>query len=65
MTKGKLRITWVKSGIGYSKRHKATIRALGLRRLGETVEQADVPEIRGMVYKVNHLVQVEEIPGEL
>ncbi len=64
MTRGKLRITWVKSSIGYSKRHKATIRALGLRRLGETVEQADVPEIRGMLYKVNHLVQVEEIPAE-
>jgi large subunit ribosomal protein L30 len=64
MTNGKLRITWVKSSIGYSKRHKATIRALGLRRLGETVEQADVPEIRGMLYKVNHLVQVEEIPAE-
>lgn len=64
MTKGKLRITWVKSSIGYSKRHKATIRALGLRRLGETVEQADAPEIRGMLYKVSHLVQVEEIRGE-
>ena len=64
MTNGKLRITWVKSSIGYSKRHKATIRALGLRHLGETVEQADVPEIRGMLYKVNHLVQVEEIPAE-
>jgi large subunit ribosomal protein L30 len=57
----KLRITWVKSSIGYSRRQKGTIRALGLRRLGDVVEQADTPAIRGMVDKVSHLVQVEEI----
>jgi large subunit ribosomal protein L30 len=57
----KLRITYVKSSIGYSRRQKGTIRALGLRRLGDTVEQADSPVIRGMVEKVSHLVQVEEI----
>ena len=56
-----LRITWVKSSIGYSRRQKGTIRALGLRRLGDVVEQADTPVIRGMVDKVNHLVRVEEI----
>jgi large subunit ribosomal protein L30 len=58
---GKLRITWVKSSIGYSKRQKGTIRALGFHRLGDVVEQADTPAIRGMVDKVSHLVQVEEI----
>jgi large subunit ribosomal protein L30 len=57
----KLRITWVKSSIGYSRRQKGTIRALGLRRLGDAVEQADTPVIRGMVDKVGHLVEVEEI----
>jgi len=61
MSKGKLRITWVKSSIGYSQRQKGTVRALGLRHLGDVVEQADTPVIRGMVNKVSHLVQVEEI----
>ena len=58
---GKLRITWVKSSIGYSERQKGTIRALGLRRLGDVVEQNNTPTVRGMVDKVSHLVQVEEI----
>ncbi|HIP96527.1 MAG TPA: 50S ribosomal protein L30 [Anaerolineae bacterium] len=57
----KLRITYVKSSIGYSVRQKATIRALGLRHLGDVVEQADTPVIRGMVHKVRHLVTVEEV----
>jgi large subunit ribosomal protein L30 len=56
-----LRITLVKSPIGYSKRHKNTIRALGLRRMNQTVEQKDTPALRGMLYKVNHLVDVVEI----
>jgi large subunit ribosomal protein L30 len=60
---GTLRITWIKSSIGYSRRQKATIRALGFRRLGDVVEQADTSAIRGMVEKVGHLVQVEEIEG--
>jgi large subunit ribosomal protein L30 len=55
-----LRITLVKSPIGYSQKHKATIRALGLRRMHQTVEQADTPTLRGMLAKVNHLVEVEE-----
>ena len=55
-----LRITLVKSPIGYSKRHKATIQALGLRKMHQTVEQVDTPALRGMLYMVNHLVQVEE-----
>jgi large subunit ribosomal protein L30 len=55
-----LRITLVRSAIGYSQRHKDTVRALGLRRINQTVEQADTPVIRGMLSKVNHLVSVEE-----
>jgi len=57
----RLRIIWVKSDIGYSVRQKKTIRALGLCRLGDAVEQADTPAIRGMVSKVSHLVQVEDL----
>jgi len=57
----KLRITLVRSPIGYSQRQKGTVRALGLRRLNQSVVQADNPVIRGMVFKVNHLVEVEEL----
>jgi len=56
----KLRITLVKSAIGFSVKHKATIRALGLHRMNQTVEQVDSPVVRGMLMKVNHLVKVEE-----
>lgn len=56
----KLQITLVKSAIGYSVKHKATIRALGLRRMNQTVEQVDSPVVRGMLMKVNHLVKVVE-----
>ncbi|WP_322806977.1 50S ribosomal protein L30 [Thermanaerothrix sp.] len=59
-----LRITWVKSAIGYSERQKATIRALGLRRLNQTVIHEDTPAIRGMLRKVNHLVKIEEVQVE-
>ncbi len=55
-----LKITWVKSTIGYPARQKKTVRALGLRRLGQTVEHKDTPVIRGMINKVPHLVRVEE-----
>lgn len=55
-----LKITLVKSAIGYSERHKATVRALGLRKMNQTVVQEDNPSIRGMLSKVNHLVLVEE-----
>lgn len=58
--KKKLHITLVKSAIGYSQRHKATVRALGLRRMNQTVVHDDTPVVRGMVMKVNHLVKVEE-----
>ncbi len=56
-----LRITYVKSAIGYNVRQKRTIRALGLRKLGDVVEQEDSQPIRGMVDRVQHLVQVEEV----
>ena len=56
-----LRITLRKSPIGYSKRQKRTVRALGLRKLNQSVEQADTPAIQGMITKVEHLVEVEEV----
>jgi large subunit ribosomal protein L30 len=57
----RLRITLLRSAIGYSVTHKATLRALGLRRLHQTVEQLDTPSLRGMLSKVNHLVKIEEV----
>jgi large subunit ribosomal protein L30 len=57
----KLRITLVKSTIGYSLRQKRTAKALGLRRLQQSVVQDDSPVIRGMVDKISHLVEVEEL----
>jgi large subunit ribosomal protein L30 len=56
----KLLITLVKSPIGYSEKHKETVRALGLHHISETVEQVDTPALRGMLRKVNHLVKIEE-----
>ena len=55
-----IKITYVRSAIGNTERHKATIRALGLRKMGQSVVQEDNPTIRGMLRKVNHLVTVEE-----
>lgn len=55
-----IRITLVRSPIGYSTRQKRTLRALGLRKMNQTVEQEDTAVIRGMIAKVVHLVQVEE-----
>lgn len=56
-----IRVTLVRSPIGYTVRHKATIRALGLHKLHQTVEHVDSPTLRGMLYKVSHLVEVEEV----
>jgi len=56
----KIEVTLVKSAIGYSERQKRTVRALGLRRLGQTVQHNDTPAIRGMINKVSHLVRVSE-----
>ncbi len=55
-----IRVTLVRSPISYSKDQKATVRALGLRRMHQTVEHRDNPALRGMIQKVIHLVQVEE-----
>lgn len=53
-------ITLVKSPIGYSKKHKETIRALGLRKMNQMVQHEDCPSLRGMLSKVDHLVHIEE-----
>jgi len=60
----KLRITWVKSGIGYSEDQKRTLKALGFRRLNQRVTHNDSASIRGMINKVRHLVKVEEKADE-
>lgn len=57
----RVRVTWVKSAIGYPKRQKATIEALGLRKLGTSVEHEASPVIMGMIHKVSHLVAVEDL----
>ena len=57
----KLQITYSKSAIGYEKSQKATVKALGLRKLNQTIVQEDTPAIRGMLDKVRHLVTVEEV----
>jgi large subunit ribosomal protein L30 len=56
----KLRVTWIRSASRRKEDQKRTIRALGLRRLGHTVEHGDTPSVRGMITKVSHLVAVEE-----
>jgi len=55
------RITLVKSPIGYSKRQKGTVKALGLRRMNQTVEHEYSPVLQGMLTKVSHLVEIEEV----
>ena len=57
----RLKITQTKSGIGYQKNQKETLRSLGLKRMHDTVVKEDRPEIRGMVRTVTHLVTVEEV----
>lgn len=61
MSEKKLRVQYVKSAIGYPENQKGTIRALGFRRLGEIVEVDDSDVMRGMLRKVEHLVEVREI----
>ena len=55
-----LKITQIKSGIGYRQRTKDTLRALGFRKMHQTVVQPDNPAIRGMIKAVRHLVKVDE-----
>ncbi len=58
---GRIRVTLVRSPTGKIGKHRATIRGLGLRRMHQTVELTDTPEIRGMVRKVDYLVRVEKL----
>lgn len=55
-----VRVTLVKSPIGYTKDQKATARALGLRRMNQTVQHNDSPAVRGMINKIIHLIKIEE-----
>ena len=56
-----LRITYVKSSVGYRSDQKTTVRSLGLRKLGQSVDKPDTPDVRGMIHKVAHLVSVAEV----
>jgi large subunit ribosomal protein L30 len=56
---GKLRIRQIKSAGGHKQDQQRTIRALGIRRMNHVVEHQDTPQIRGMIFKVRHLVEVE------
>jgi large subunit ribosomal protein L30 len=55
----RVKVTLVKSTIGFDKRQAAVVQGMGLRRINHTVELADTPSIRGMIHKVRHLVTVE------
>ena len=56
-----LRVTQIKSAIGYSADQGKTLRSLGLGKIGRSVDQVDNPAVRGMIFKVKHLVKVEEL----
>ena len=56
----KVRITQVRSGIGQTAKHRGTLRALGLGKIGRSVEKTESPELAGMLRKVRHLVRIEE-----
>jgi large subunit ribosomal protein L30 len=57
----KLKITQVRSAIGHVKKQRRIVRALGIKKLSQSVEQKDTPQIRGMIEKVKHLLKVEEV----
>jgi large subunit ribosomal protein L30 len=57
----RLKITQTKSGIGKKQNQRETLRTLGLKRINDVVVKEDRPEIRGMIFTVNHLVKVEEV----
>ena len=59
-----IRVTYRKSAIGYAHDQKATVLALGLKRMHQTVEHEATPAIRGMVFKVRHLVAVDGVPAD-
>ncbi len=55
-----VRVTWVRSDIGYPKDQKATIKAIGFKRLNQTLELPDTPQLRGQLFKVKHMLKVED-----
>jgi len=57
----KIRLTQIKSGIGYKQKAKATLEALGLRRMHQSVEHTDSPQLRGMINVIPYLIKVEEL----
>jgi large subunit ribosomal protein L30 len=59
-----IRVTQIRSSIGTKPKHRGTLRALGLRGIGQTNTLPDRPEIRGMIAKVPHLIRVDETAGE-
>jgi large subunit ribosomal protein L30 len=59
MANGTLRLTWKKSTIGHPQDQRTTIKSLGFTKLNQTIEKPDTPSIRGMIYKVRHLVHVD------
>ena len=60
----RLKVTLKKGLVGRPEDQRGTVRALGLKRIGHTVVKDDRPEIRGMIFKVKHLVEVEEVSGD-
>ena len=60
MAKATIKVTQIKSTNGRLKNHIASVKGLGLRRIGHTVEVEDTPSVRGMIHKVHYLVRVEE-----
>jgi large subunit ribosomal protein L30 len=61
MAENTIKVTQVRSSIGVKPKHRGTLRALGLRRIGHSNELPDRPEIRGMIARVPHLIEVEEV----
>jgi large subunit ribosomal protein L30 len=64
MTSKSMKVTQIRSGIGFDKKQSLALRGLGLRRLNHTVEVEDTPSTRGLVLKVRHLVKVESAGAE-
>jgi large subunit ribosomal protein L30 len=58
---GKLKITQIRSTIDYTEKQRRTVRALGIKRLYQSVEHKDTPQIRGMIQRVKHLIKIEEV----
>jgi large subunit ribosomal protein L30 len=64
MSEKTIRITYHRSKIGFPKDQRDTLRSLGFRRLNQTLEKTDNPSVRGMLYKVRHLVRIEDAESE-